>query len=163
MYDAPKPNPIDPRAFRDCCGRFATGVTVVTTRTREGDHGATVSAFMSVSLDPALIAVSLGKQSKLREKIQTAGRFAVNILGHDMQQHALHFAGRSDPTLENLFEEECELPVLRGASAVLIADVDNAWDAGDHTIFLGGVTHLKTHPATQPLLYHAGTFGSLCC
>ena len=57
MSDTATMDRIDPRALRDCCGSFATGVTVITTRTQDGDHGMTVSAFMSVSLDPPLISV----------------------------------------------------------------------------------------------------------
>ena len=153
--------PIDPRELRDCCGSFATGVTVITTRTPEGNHGMTVSAFMSVSLDPPLISVSLSRQSKMLEKVRKSGRYAVNILAQHMQPHAMHFAGRTDETLTDLFEERHDLPILRDVAAVIVCDVAQEVEAGDHVLFLGQVRHLDRSPSAAPLLYHAGQFGSL--
>jgi flavin reductase (DIM6/NTAB) family NADH-FMN oxidoreductase RutF len=161
MSDTAVIDTIDPRALRDCCGRFATGVTVVTTRTPEGDHGMTVSAFMSVSLEPPLISISLNRQSKMLGKVEQSHRFAVSILSEGMRPHALHFAGRSDETLTDLFLERHGLPVLHDAAAVIVADVVQQVEAGDHVILLGHVRHLDRAPAAAPLLYHAGQFGSL--
>lgn len=161
MSDMTALNTIDPRAFRDCCGSFATGVTVVTTRTSEGDHGATVSAFMSVSLEPPLICISLDRRTKVLEKVRRSGRFAVNILASDMQAHALHFAGRRDARLADPFREYDGLPVLRNAAALLVADVVQLIEAGDHALLLGHVQFLERNREANPLLYHAGTFGVL--
>ncbi len=152
---------IDPRALRDCCGKFATGVTVITTRTPEGAHGMTVSAFMSVSLDPPLISISVNNQSKMLGKIRDAGCYAVNILSRDMEPHALHFAGRRDDSLTNLFQERHGLPTLRGAAAIIVADVVHQVEAGDHVLLLGHVRNLDHDHAAAPLLYHAGQFGGL--
>ena len=161
MSDAAAIDTIDPRALRDCCGRFATGVTVVTTRSLEGDHGMTVSAFMSVSLDPPLVSVSLNRRSKMLDKVRTSGRYAVNILSLDMRPHAMHFAGQPDETLTDLFWEHRGLPVLREAAAVIVADVVQQVEAGDHVLLLGHVRHLDHDPEAPPLLYHGGQFGSL--
>ena len=153
---------IDPRDLRDCCGRFATGVTVITTRSDEGDHGMTASAFMSVSLDPPLISISLDRRSKMLGRVLAARRFAVNILTETMRTHALHFAGRPDETLTDLFvEHHHDLPVLRDAAAVIVADLDKQVEAGDHVLLIGHVRHLDRDPTAQPLVYHAGQFGSL--
>ncbi|WP_330629525.1 flavin reductase family protein (plasmid) [Thioclava litoralis] len=84
MYDDIRPA-IDPRALRDCCGRFASGVCVISTRTEDGDHGMTLSAFMSVSLDPPLIAISVARRARMRIRLEQAGHFAVNILDEGMQ------------------------------------------------------------------------------
>lgn len=152
---------IDSRALRDCCGSFATGVTVITTRTPEGNHGMTASAFMSVSLDPPLISISLDRRSKMLGRIRISHRFAVNILSRNMRPLALHFAGRPDETLPDPFLERHGLPVLRGAAALIVADVAQQVEAGDHVLLLGHVRHLDRDPAAAPLLYHAGRFGSL--
>ena len=58
----------DARTLRNACGSFATGVTVITTRTAEGDHGMTANAFMSVSLEPPLISISLDHKSRRSEE-----------------------------------------------------------------------------------------------
>lgn len=152
---------IDPKTLRDCCGRFATGVTVVTTRTPEGDHGMTVSAFMSVSLDPPLVCISVGHGAKILPKLCASGRYAVNILAQDMRAQALHFAGRPDSALGDLFKERGGLPVLRGAAAVIVTEVVQQVEAGDHVLLLGRVQHLEQALAARPLLHHAGEFGGL--
>ncbi|MDT0682177.1 flavin reductase family protein [Roseicyclus sp. F158] len=152
---------VDPRALRDCCGRFASGVTVVTTRTDEGDHGMTISAFMSVSLDPPLIAISVGRTSRMLGRLRTSGRFAVNVLAQHMRPHALHFAGKPDASLASLIEDRSGVPVLQSAAAILIADVAQEVEAGDHTLFIGHVRHLDHDPEAAPLLHHAGQFRRL--
>ncbi|WP_296606484.1 flavin reductase family protein [Roseibium sp.] len=161
MSETASAETIDPRVLRDCCGKFATGVTVITTRTAEGTHGMTVSAFMSVSLDPPLVSISLNRQSKTLGKIREAGCYAVNILTREMKPHALHFAGSHDNTLTNLFEERYGLPTLRGAAAILVADVVREIEAGDHVLVLGHVRELDHAAYALPLLFHAGQFGDL--
>ncbi|PYE81367.1 flavin reductase family protein [Pseudoroseicyclus aestuarii] len=152
---------IDPRALRECCGRFATGVTVVTTRTAAGDHGMTISAFMSVSLTPPLVCISVGRGARLLPKLRGSGRFAINILSEDMRAHALHFAGRPEAALNDPFEDRHGLPILRDAAAVLVADVARTVEAGDHVLVLGAVRHLEHRPGARPLLHHAGQFGGI--
>ena len=155
------PADIDPDALRTCCGRFATGVTVVTTRTPEGDHGMTISAFMSVSLDPPLVCISVGCGARMLPILRASGRYAVNILAEDMRAHALHFAGRSNAGLRDPFEDRHGLPVLRGATAVLVADVVQTVEVGDHVLLIGKVRHLEHRPMARPLLHHAGQFGGV--
>lgn len=161
MCDIAALEAINPRAMRDCCGRFATGVTVITTRTPEGDHGMAVSAFMSVSLDPPLICISVGNLSKMLPKVRESGRYAVNILSEGMRDHALHFAGRPNEALRDLFREQHGLPVLREAAAVLVADLVQQVETGDHVLLVGHVRYLDCDPAAKPLVYHAGRFGGL--
>ena len=152
------PADIDPDALRTCCGRFATGVTVVTTRTPERDHGMTISAFMSVSLDPPLVCISVGCGARMLPKLRASGRYAVNILPEDMRAHALHFAGRPAADLRDLFEDRHGLPVLRGATAVLVTDVVQTIEAGDHVLLIGKVRHLDSSAEARPLLHHGGQF-----
>lgn len=152
---------IAPQALRECCGRFATGVTVVTTRTPEGDHGITISAFMSVSLDPPMVCISVGTGSRMLPKLRASGRYAVNILAEDMRAHALHFAGRPDAALSDLFARHEELPVLRGAAAVIVTRVVQEVEVGDHVLVIGRVAHLEQSPTARPLLHHAGRFGGV--
>jgi len=159
--DIKAPNSRDPKALRACCGQFATGVTVVTTRTEEGDHGMTVSAFMSVSLDPPLIGVCVGARSTLLARVRHAGRFAVSVLAQDMEAHAMHFAGRRNDTLQDLFEPCDGLPVLKGAGAVFTTDLVQQVTTGDHVILIGQVCSMAHDKAARPLLHHAGQFKSI--
>ena len=152
---------IDPRALRDACGAFATGVTVISTRTDEGDHGMTANAFMSVSLDPPMIAISLDHKSKLLDKVRASGRYAVSILSDEMEKLAMHFAGRFDPDHADPFEELDGLPVVPGAASVFVCDVAQDVEAGDHVVFIGQVTRLERASGARPLLFHGGKFGGL--
>lgn len=152
---------IDPRALRDACGSFATGVTVISTHTPDGDHGMTANAFMSVSLDPPLISISLDRKAKMLEKLRASGRYAVSVLSAQMQPLAWHFAGRADPGLDAPFTRVAGLPVVPGACAVLVADVVQEVPAGDHVLFIGQVRHIERSPEARPLLFHAGAFAAM--
>jgi flavin reductase (DIM6/NTAB) family NADH-FMN oxidoreductase RutF len=73
------------REFRNSLGRFATGVTVVTAIEDRKTHGMTANAFLSVSLDPPLVLVSLDNRSQMHRILPTAGRFGISVLAEDQQ------------------------------------------------------------------------------
>src|SRR3954454_7112009 len=89
---------IDPRHFRRCLGRFSNGVTVVTYRTADGERGATMNSFTSVSLDPPLVLLSLARAAQACVALEDAP-FAINVLRADQMDIALQFAGRRKPRL----------------------------------------------------------------
>ena len=152
---------INPRDLRDACGSFATGVTVISTATDKGDHGMTANAFMSVSLDPPLISISLDHGSKMLTRVRTSGRYAVSVLGTEMEGVAMHFAGRFDPTMTDPFIHIDGLPVVPGASTVFLTDVVQEVEAGDHTLFIGQVTRIERNKGAAPLVFHGGKFAGL--
>ena len=78
-----------------------------------------------------------------------------------MPAHALHFAGRTDATLTDLFEHWHGLPRLRGAAAALVADLAQMVEAGDHVLFLGYVRAIDYQADAVPLLHHQGKFGAI--
>lgn len=152
---------IDPRALRNACGSFATGVTVISTTTPEGDHGMTANAFMSVSLDPPLLSISLDKNAKMLEKVRASRRYAINILSNEMEGVALHFAGRHNPDMAKVFSLCNGLPVLSGVAAFFLTDVVQEIEAGDHVILIGKVTHFEQDSAAKPLLFWGGKFSQM--
>src|SRR5215212_6633159 len=86
---------VDQRHLRQALGRFATGVTVITTRTPDGKpEGLTANSFSAVSLDPPLVLWSLRKSSSLLHAFEAAGHFAVNVLGAWQFALSEHFAKR---------------------------------------------------------------------
>jgi flavin reductase (DIM6/NTAB) family NADH-FMN oxidoreductase RutF len=151
----------DPITFRNACGAFATGVTIITTRLNDRDHGMTANAFMSISLDPPLIAVSIAKTAKMLPLIEDSQRFAVSVLASGAEDLAMHFAGRPKDDIGDPLRDLDGLPVARQASAVFATHVDQAVDAGDHVIFIGHVSALETDAEAQPLTFHKGRFGKL--
>lgn len=154
-------NVIDPRQLRDACGQFGTGVNVITTHHDGHDHGMTANAFMSISLDPPLIAVSIAGKARMLAKIQNCRRFAVSVLAAGMEDLAWHFAGKPRPHVRDCFERLDGLPVIPGAVATFVTDVADEILAGDHTIFVGRVRELQHDPYRKPLLFFRGRFGAL--
>ncbi len=153
---------IDSREFRRTLGRFATGVTVVTMRAGPETYGITVNAFMSVSLKPPLVAVSLDKRANAHETLRESDRFGVSILSAEQETLSDHFAGRLGQRLPNPFEEFHGFPVIRGALGHLVCRSFDVTDAGDHSIFLGEVEALKS-VGGRPLLYFEGRYAHVRC
>ena len=151
---------IDPREFRNCCGRFATGITIVTTQVGDAIHGMTANGFMSVSLQPPLILVSIGNHTRLHQYLMETMRYAVSVLDESQLAFSNHFAGRPDDTLEIPFIRMSDMPVLDGAVAYMVARVVDAHEAGDHTLFIGQVEHFQ-YQHGRPLLYYMGGYNQL--
>ena len=122
-------------------GRFATGVTVVTTTHRDTIHGMTANAFLSVSLRPPLVLVSLGR-CRMSEMLPRTGRYGVSVLASDQEHFAAHFAGQRTSETEPTFVWENDLPLLDGALAHVGCRVVDVHTAGDHVLWIGEVEHL---------------------
>lgn len=147
---------MDPRTLRTTFGRFATGVTVVTCSTPDGTpHGATVTAFTPISLDPPLVQVALTRSSKACTLLDGAD-FAVNVLSADQSDVAMHFAGRPRP--EPIpWRRAATAPVLDGTAATICCRAWRADDGGDHVLFLGEIVEV-TSTDKAPLLFHDSAF-----
>lgn len=152
---------IDGRAFRDCVGEFATGVTVVTTRDGSAAAGMTLNAFTSVSLDPLLVLVSLGHGSRTLDVVARSGRLAVSVLHRGQRDIALAFARPGAPfPHEHVKESHDGFLVVRGAAATHHCEVAEIVRAGDHDLVLGAVVGMSHHGG-EPLVFHRGRFGGL--
>lgn len=147
---------IHPDDFRNTLGRFASGVTVVSTTTQGGVHGITVSAFISVSLTPPLIAVCIDKKATTHGLLMEADAFGVSILREGQEHISNHFAGRKAAT-EITFETLADIPVLKDVLAQLACRKVAAHDAGDHTLFIGQIEALSFQDA-RPLVYFSGKY-----
>ncbi len=148
---------IDPRTFRQVLGSFATGITVVTMRDSERVHGITVNAFMSVSLDPPLIAVSIDRSARAHDTMLVAERFGVSVLRAEQEHVSNHFAGRPGLPTGEIYTDFAGFPVIEGALSHIVSRTYNVTEAGDHTIFIGRVEALRTSPG-MPLLYSQGQY-----
>ncbi len=147
------------RELRNVMGRFATGVTVVTTTHRDTIHGMTANAFLSVSLRPPLVLVSLGR-CRMSEMLPRTGRYGVSVLASDQEKYAAHFAGQRVADEDPRFVWENDLPLLDGALAHVGCRVVDVHPAGDHVLWIGEVEHLY-HREGEPLLFYTGRFGTL--
>lgn len=140
-------------------GNWATGVTVVTSVGPRGPHGMTANAFLSVSLEPPLVLVSIGHDNDSLSIVQESGRFAVNILAKDQEHLARLFAVRRERGEEafvglDWHPSPAGLPWLNGTLGQMDCRVQDALRAQDHTLFLGRVEAAWVDPGGEdPLVY----------
>ena len=155
---------IDPDAFRSVLGRFASGITVVTTRDAEQrDVGMTVSAFCSVSLDPPLVQICVDRKSSLFAALQGNTRYGVSILAADQEALSRRFAtAESTRRFDGVGYRRGESGVvlLDDALAHLECRIVASHEAGDHTMFIGEVESASAQNA-RPLLYYRGGYAQL--
>ena len=147
--------------FRSALGMFATGVTIVTAQTSEGELiGLTANSFNSVSLEPPLVLWSLGKRSANMASFSTGSHYAINILG----SHQIDLANRFASRVENRFADvaftpgAAGAPLLNGTAATFECFNRSQYEEGDHVIFVGEVERCSYNNQVSPLLYHGGKF-----
>ncbi len=158
------PIPMSEANLRKMRGLFASGVTVVTTALEGRLRGVTVSAFMSVSLDPPLVLIALANENLSREMIAASGIFAVNILSEEQEFLSERFAARA-PLVNERFEgvpyhiEVTGAPILEGAVAWYDCRRVATHEEGDHTLLVGRLEAIGFGaPGRRPLLYFANRY-----
>ncbi|MCS6874329.1 MAG: flavin reductase family protein [Pyrinomonadaceae bacterium] len=146
--------------FKSALSRFASGVTVVTTKDRSGNlFGITVSAFCSVSLEPPMVLICIDKKTGSHHAFIETGAFVVNFLREDQSMLSQHFASPSSDKFLSVehYVNVRGLPVLSNALAVLECRLVHSYDGGDHTIFVGEVEKTKVSEG-NPLIYFRGKY-----
>src|ERR1700678_3840678 len=133
------PSAIDAMEFRRTLGHFATGVTVVTYVPDGIDEfrGTTVNSFTSVSLEPPLVLVSLGRQTRAAAALRPGSAYAVNVLHHGQRDLAVRFAGRPEPGTRVEWEVRSGVPHLAGCAAYFRCVARDVHEAGDHVLVVG--------------------------
>ena len=151
------------RRFRNALGMFATGITVVSTRTPAGAPiGLTVNSFNSVSLDPPLIVWSLAKELPSRDLFEGCEYYAINVLAEDQTELSQRFASRAGERFAGLEIDEGEggVPLLRGCCARFVCRNSVRHEGGDHLVFISEVLSFDSSPRA-PLLYFGGAYRRL--
>lgn len=148
------------RAFRNALGAFATGVTIVTTRGRDGQPvGVTASSFNSVSIDPPLVLWSLAKSSRSHDDFYNGEHFAIHVLAAHQAELSNRFAQSGEDKFAGLGLSNGVggSPILADFAALFQCRVMHRYDGGDHVILVGEVIEFarSEHP---PLLFHAGCY-----
>ena len=161
-------DPIDDGVFRRAMGRFATGVTVVTTSHRGVDHAMTANAFTSVSLDPLLVLVCVEQEARFHEAVEAAGVWSVSLLDDSARGVAAWLATRGRPLHGQLDRvphhrgPRTGIALLDQSLATLECRTTALHPGGDHTIVVGEVVgvHLIESDAAA-LVYYRGGYGRL--
>jgi len=149
--------------LRNALGRFATGVTIVTTAAPDGSPvGLTVNSFASLSLEPPLLLWSLRLASPLLGAFRAAPRFAVNVLAESQLELSRSFASRHAHRFaqgEWLCGED-GVPRLQGAAAGFLCETRSRQEEGDHLLIIGRVLAF-TDSHEPPLLFQGGRYRRL--
>ncbi|WP_285570758.1 flavin reductase family protein [Actinoallomurus iriomotensis] len=161
----PRSAGVDPEEYRRVAGRFATGITVVTTVTDGVAHAMTVNAFTSVSLDPVLVLFCPEKAARFHDAVIAAGVWAVSVLGEEAEEASRWFATRGRELSGQLDGwtsrrgRHTGAPILRGAIAAIECRTHAVHDGGDHSIVVGEVLGVgRPDPDGSPLLYYDGGY-----
>jgi 3-hydroxy-9,10-secoandrosta-1,3,5(10)-triene-9,17-dione monooxygenase reductase component len=159
MSAAVPETPVDPHGLRRAAARFPTGVALVTA---PGGQALVIDSFISASLDPPLIALSVSRASLTWRRIRTTGRFAVNVLG---AQYAGGIRERAKPGADRLAGVDMEItrhgiPVVRDALAGLVCTLEREHVTGDHTLAIARVSTVWHGPEAPPLVFFDGRFST---
>lgn len=152
---------MDDHQFRTAMSKFATGVTVIAAEYDGEIHGMTANAFMSVSLDPKLILISIGHHAKMRKMIESSGTFSVNVLSREQKDTSMLFAGQKQATQPYSFNTFANLPIVQESLVSLACTVHNTHREGDHTLFVGNVYNLLINDHAEPLTFYNGHYKNL--
>ncbi len=144
---------------------YPHGVSVLTVDLEGERMGVTIGSLVSLSLDPPLVGVSIGKEASSYELLRSSGGFAVNLLADDQDALAQHFARGVPPIAHwsGISTRESELgpPLLEGAVGWLECRIWAEYDAGDHTLFVGEVLRAGRDQSKQPLVYIESSYRPL--
>lgn len=157
---------IDADTFRSVLGRFASGVTIVTTRDEQGrDHGMTVSAFCSLSLDPPLVLLCVDHAAAMHPLLRPGVPIGISILSSAQETYSRRFADNSLDRAERFDgiayqRGERGVVLLEGALAHLECTILEQHDAGDHTVCFAQVDQAAPLDG-RPLLYFRGGYAQL--
>lgn len=165
MQQTPPSTAVERADFITAMRRVAASVTVVTTDGRAGRHGATVSAFSSVSADPPTVLVCLHAKSRIAAAVEGNGRFCVNVLPDHSDRIADRFAGAHDRDIADRFSgipyqgDAGTPPQIEGATSFACV-VDTVVQSGSHLVVFGRVESVG-HGAREPLTYLDGAYHSV--
>jgi flavin reductase (DIM6/NTAB) family NADH-FMN oxidoreductase RutF len=154
---------VDQSSFRAVLGRFASGVTVVTSIDRRGrDAGMTVSAFTSVSLEPPLVLICIDHEASVYNTLSKATHFIANILSEGQEAIARRFAGKNPDRFDGIGYERGQngAAILDEVLGYVECKVVARHEAGDHDILIGAV-EIAEHEEGKPLLYYRGGYAQL--
>jgi len=152
---------VDVEGFKKAMRTWASGVTIITSRSGDTVHGMTASAFSSVSADPPLVLVCTNRESTTYEMIAEGGVFGVSVLARDQEELSNRFAwGDVDTRFDGVETRELSTgsPLIEGALCHLDCKVKSAFEEGSHTIYVGEVVESWSREDGKPLLYFAGGY-----
>ncbi len=154
---------VDSAAFRTACGKFATGITIVTVIGPDGlPQGMTANSFTSVSLEPPMVLVCIDRKATILHKVKAARTIGINVLAENQRSLSTQFSrpGTDRFGVVPWFAGETGVPLLNGVLAHYECEVTSVAEGGDHLVFIAEVRHLQCF-AGRPLLYFESGYETL--
>ncbi len=151
---------VEPDEFREVMSSICTPVAIVSALLGERPHATTVSAFLSLSMSPPMVLISLDRSSDLLACLRTTRRFGINLLAQSQGPMATRFSRKGgDRFGEAAWQLRDGLPYLVGSAGWVACSVERFVPGGDHLLVLGGVDAASSEPA-PPLTYHRRSYGT---
>ena len=150
----------DSRAYRDTMGQYCTGVVIVAGNENGTLVGFAAQSFVSLSLEPPLVAICPAKTSTSWPRIRATSHFSINVLADDQEAVSEVFAQSGRAADVPWRTDATSAPILDGAIACVECALDAEHDAGDHTVAVGRILAFQTlRPDARPLIYFRGRYG----
>ncbi|HWB99398.1 MAG TPA: flavin reductase family protein [Bryobacteraceae bacterium] len=154
---------VEKQLFRQVCGRFACGITVITVKDEAGAvHGMTANSFTSVSLNPPLVLVCIDHRAKVLQHFRHSTHFGINVLSEHQRALSERFAGTGYDRFAGVdwHPGQTGVPLITGVLGALECTRVKLVAAGDHDILIGRVVHAQCHEG-EPLIYFASQYRRL--
>lgn len=159
----PRAGSVTKAEFCRACGKYATGVTVLTVIGPDGaPHGMTANSFTSVSIDPLLVLVCVDHSARILDYFRTGKHMAINVLTEAQQDLSVRFARRGQDRFGGVawYAGVTGAPLLPGALASFECAVTKMVEAGDHTILIAEVLYAECGEG-KPLVYFSSGYRKL--
>jgi flavin reductase (DIM6/NTAB) family NADH-FMN oxidoreductase RutF len=154
---------IEPQELRRVMGHFATGVTVITTKDKDGTpQGLTANAFMSLSLNPPLVLISVDKGATCYACFEAGNGFTVNFLGEEQEEISKRFATKGIDKFSGVqwHPGRNGAAIIDGVIGSVECKITQCHDGGDHTIVVGEILNVSA-TGDRPLLFFKGKYQRL--
>ncbi len=148
----------NPQNLRKATGCFATGVTIVAVHANGNIYGLTANSFVSISLSPALVLVSIAKEAKFHKFLQRGNKLGICVLSEKQEAISNHFAGKPMTPAPSFLLDSHAAPLLAHSHASFSASIQTVFDAGDHSLLLAAVKEVSYDHSLLPLLYYQGKY-----
>jgi flavin reductase (DIM6/NTAB) family NADH-FMN oxidoreductase RutF len=151
--------------FKKVLGRYATGVTIVTTLDEEGNYcGLTANSFNSVSLNPPLVLFSISNGFSSAQALKHHGMCGITILSSEQKEISNNFAFKHEEKFKNIdyhLGEHTKLPIINSAIGWIEGQLEHVYQGGDHNIFVIRVIDMDFNEDKEPLIYYKGKYEQL--
>ena len=150
--------------FRDAMASLSAAVNVITTEGEAGRCGITATAVCSVTDSPPSVMVCINANSAMNPVFQGNGKLCINVLNHEQEVMARHFAGMTDMAMEARFNLACwqkgvqGQPVLKGSLASLEGEINQVQAIGSHLVYLVEIKNITLSQQGHGLIYFKRRF-----